>query len=368
LLALWCVGAVLMAVTDAADAAITLSSGDGLASLLSHPFAFVAGHAVAMAVLGMALDAALWRLMLRPAGQHALLRIAGAPIVIALHVAVDVFGVPWLLRAFGGTLEPGLRVIPDDPLHDGTMSLIIGSSVVVYALLHVLFVALATMLRNAHEVRERERQLAAAQTEATRAQLALLRGQINPHFMFNTLNAIGSLVATGRNDDAEEMIERLSGFLRTSLAREADPFSTLEEELAAIDDYLRIESVRFGARLAVAFEIDDGLGALVVPGVLLQPLVENAVKHGLGGSSGPVGVGIRASRDGETLAIAVRDRRHGPREDAPPAPGTGTGLRNLRERLRLLYGDAATLRTQRHDDGFEAVITLPAREQAQVPA
>jgi LytS/YehU family sensor histidine kinase len=305
--------------------------------------------------------------MKRPVGQHALLRIAGAPIVIAIHTAADVLVGPWLIRVVGGSVEPGLQVVSDDPLHAGA-SLIIGSSVVVYALLHVLFVSLASMLRNAHDVRERERQLAAARTEAARAQLALLRGQINPHFMFNTLNAIGSLVATGRNDDAEDMIERLSGFLRTSLDRDAEPFSTLDEELAAIDGYLSIESVRFGARLVVDFDIDNGLGALVVPGVLLQPLVENAVKHGVGGSSTPVEIGIRARRDGETLEITVRDRRQGPREDSQPAPGTGTGLHNLRERLRLLYGDAAALRTRVHDDGFEAVVTLPARTHAEVAA
>ena len=355
LLVLWCVGAVLMAVTDAAESTVGGS-------------VFVTVRAMALAAIGLALDAALWRVMTRPVGQHAWLIIAGAPIVIALHAAADVLAMPWLMRAVGGTVEPGLRFVANDPLSPGSTSLIIGSGVIVYALLHVLFVALATTLRNAHAARERERQLAAARTEAAHAQLTLLRGQINPHFMFNTLNAIGSLVAIGRNADAEEMIERLSAFLRASLMQEADPYSMLDEELAAIDDYLRIESVRFGARLVVKFEIDAGLGALVVPRVLLQPLVENAVKHGLGGSSAPVEVAIRATREDARLEISVRDRRQGPREDFAPAPGTGTGLRNLRERLRLLHGDAANLRTQQHDDGFEATITLPAREHAEVIA
>lgn len=128
LLVLWCVGAVLMAATDSAEGAVT------------GP-AFVAVRAVALAALGMALDAALWRVMTRPVGRHAWLRIAGAPIVIAMHAAADLLGMPWLIRAVGGTFEPGLRFISSDPFHAGATSLIIGSSVVVYALLHVLRVA-----------------------------------------------------------------------------------------------------------------------------------------------------------------------------------------------------------------------------------
>jgi sensor histidine kinase YesM len=197
---------------------------------------------------------------------------------------------------------------------------------------------------------------AEARSQANRAKLSALRYQLNPHFLFNTLNSISSLVVTRRNEDAEMMIARLSEFLRTTLASDPNAAQTLEGELETIDAYLGLERIRFGDRLEVAIDCPPDLRDAQLPHFLLQPLVENAVKHGLAPSDAAVTIGISARAQGSELLIAVEnDVAAG---DAA-AKGAGVGLRNVRERLEAVYGERGRLETMQREAGFIAIVRLP---------
>ena len=211
-------------------------------------------------------------------------------------------------------------------------------------------------------MRERDLQLAEARTLAQTAQLTALRLQLNPHFLFNTLNAISSLIVTGRNKDGEAMLSKLCGFLRTALVADGRSEVTLGEELETLQTYLEIESIRFGDRLTVEFAAADDLIDLPVPNFILQPLVENAVKHGVAPTSRPVIVRVGARREGPDLILSVSDNGGTTR---PGGAGTGVGLDNTRRRLEVIYGARARLEILAHDDGCTALIRLPA---AQAPA
>jgi Histidine kinase len=206
---------------------------------------------------------------------------------------------------------------------------------------------------------ERDLQLAEARTLAQTAQLTALRLQLNPHFLFNTLNAISSLIVTGRNKDGEAMLSKLCGFLRTALVGDGRSEVTLGEELETLQTYLEIEAIRFGDRLTVEFAADDDLLERPVPNFILQPLVENAVKHGVAPTSRPVIVRVGARREGRDLILSVSDNG-GAAE--PVRNGTGVGLDNTIRRLEVIYGPGARLETLAHDGGFTALIRLPAPE------
>jgi hypothetical protein len=211
-------------------------------------------------------------------------------------------------------------------------------------------------------MRERDLQLAEARTLAQTAQLTALRLQLNPHFLFNTLNAISSLIVTGRNRDGEAMLTKLCAFLRTALVGDGRSEVTLGEELETLQTYLEIESIRFGDRLTVEFAAPDALLELPVPNFILQPLVENAVKHGVAPTSRPVIVRVGARRDGDDLILSVSD--NGGAVAGSRAPGTGVGLDNTSRRLEVIYGARGRLETLAHDDGFTVLLRIPARPAA----
>ncbi|HYD38949.1 MAG TPA: histidine kinase [Allosphingosinicella sp.] len=209
---------------------------------------------------------------------------------------------------------------------------------------------------------DRDLQLAEARTLAQTAQLTALRLQLNPHFLFNTLNAISSLIVTGRNKDGEAMLSKLCLFLRTALVADGRSEVTLGEELETLQTYLEIEAIRFGDRLTVEFAAADDLLELPVPNFILQPLVENAVKHGVAPTSRPVMLRVGARRDGHDLILSVSDNGGVAAVGAArrDAAGTGVGLDNIRRRLEVIYGARARLETLAHDGGFTALIRLPA--------
>ncbi|WP_236659918.1 sensor histidine kinase [Sphingopyxis jiangsuensis] len=211
-----------------------------------------------------------------------------------------------------------------------------------------------------HRARDLELQRAKiAATEAnhaaTVARLAALRYQLNPHFLFNTLNSISSLVITGRNDQAEEMLSRLADFLRVTLESESCG-QTLEHELETVAAYLAIEQTRIGDRLAIDITCPPDLRDCEMPNFILQPLVENAIKHGVADQSRVVTIRIEAARNGEDIVIVIED------DGSPGAVsrgGTGIGLRNVRERLNALYGERGQLEAVRRDAGFLSIVRLP---------
>jgi LytS/YehU family sensor histidine kinase len=179
-----------------------------------------------------------------------------------------------------------------------------------------------------------------AQSIAHEAQLRMLRYQLNPHFLFNTLNAISTLILDHDSDTANRMVSSLSAFLRHSL--DADPHErvTLKQELEALELYLGIEKVRFSDRLKVRVDIaPDAYGALV-PNLLLQPLIENAIKYAVSRQVSGGTIEIQAKRHGEDLHLAVLDDGPGFAEDIEGLPaGRGVGLRNTRDRLLVLFGE-----------------------------
>ena len=192
------------------------------------------------------------------------------------------------------------------------------------------------------EAREREAQTTRLAGQLAETRLDALRRQLNPHFLFNSLNAITVLVRDRRTDDASRMLELLSDVLRQVLRSDQPHEIALREEMAFLERYLAIEEVRFSDRLRIRIDVPDELLGAAVPVLLLQPLVENALRHGLVESEGGGLVEVRASRDGDDLVLAVRDAG-----TAAPvgraSNGIGIGLVNTRERLTTLYGARGTL-------------------------
>jgi len=195
-------------------------------------------------------------------------------------------------------------------------------------------------------------------TAAKAAELRSLRYQINPHFLFNTLNSLSSLVITGRDDRAEAMIQAVSNFYRHSLAEEPTEDVALEDEIALQRDYLAIEEVRFPERLLVDIDMPDQLARARVPGMILQPLVENSVRYAVARSTTPVHVSIEAFAEGQHLHLVVAD--DGPGLGDSAGGGFGIGLSNVRDRLRARFGDRARVLTgQAEDGGYRTELIMP---------
>lgn len=205
-------------------------------------------------------------------------------------------------------------------------------------------------------------QLSRALASAQQAQLAALRYQLNPHFLFNALNSISALIVTKRNADAERMTDKLSSFLRNSLTAEPGELVPLEEELSLTEEYLEIESVRFGDRLAINVDCSDHACAALIPSFLVQPLVENAVKHGVARARGRTEIEIKGDMDGETLRICVSNSlppTFGNVTTPPRGNSSGVGLENVRRRIASVYGETASLEAGPKDDRFVATISIP---------
>ena len=211
---------------------------------------------------------------------------------------------------------------------------------------------------------QQERQLAEANVAAQQAQLAALRYQLNPHFLFNSLNSISALIVTGRNKDAESMTNRLSAFLRSSLNADPTELIPLDEELALTEEYLDIESVRFGDRLSIAVDCADEACDVLVPSFLVQPLVENAVKHAVARSRAPVEIRIHAAMEAGALRIEVANCLVPADADEAAGGTNGVGLDNVRRRLEAVYGKSASLVAGEAGGRFVATIRIPGAQRA----
>lgn len=229
---------------------------------------------------------------------------------------------------------------------------------------HLLFysalLALVTALGYAR--RSREGKLAASRlaAELTEARLEALKMQLNPHFLFNTLNMISSHVHDDP-DTADAMIGHLSDFLRETLRQSKAQEVTLERELELLGAYLAITKARFEERLRVEVDVADGCGTSLVPHLVLQPLVENAVTHCMADPTRAGWVRVRAHAEGRRLALTVEDNGPGLATDGP-APARGVGLSNTAERLRHLYGDDHQLElANRPEGGLRVRVEVPLR-------
>ena len=247
------------------------------------------------------------------------------------------------MMAFAGTAEGYAAQIP--PLF------------AVGVLLYLLSVALHYVLLSFEAAREAERREAEQSLLAREAQLKALKAQVQPHFLFNCLNSISAL--TGSDPArAREMCVKLAGFLRLSLAVGEKASISIGEELSLARSYLEVEQVRFGTRLAVEEEIEPSGRGCLVPPLLLQPLVENAVVHGIATLPAGGAVRLEASRSGNRLRIVI-ENPYDP--EAPPRPRGGFGLKIVRDRLAALYGSEAIFAARRLEDRHLAIISIPAR-------
>ncbi|HEY2049933.1 MAG TPA: histidine kinase [Caulobacteraceae bacterium] len=229
---------------------------------------------------------------------------------------------------------------------------------------YFFFIAWASLylaLSYAAQAKALERRAAELRAAAQDAQLRALRYQVNPHFLFNTLNSLSSLVLTQRGEKAEKMIANLAVFFRTSLQGDPTKDVCLAEEIALQRLYLDIERVRFPERLVFKIDLPPELEDLQVPGLILQPVVENAVKHGVSQTIRPVMIDISASLIGERLLLSVEDDGDGDGAPRSDVARVRVGLRNVRDRLEARFGDAAECAWgPRPGGGFAVSLAMPA--------
>lgn len=225
-------------------------------------------------------------------------------------------------------------------------------ALIVFCAIHALAVYYLSLQRT-------QLRLAQALAHARDAELRALRLQVNPHFLFNSLNAVSALVAAGANRDANRMLSSVSDFLRATLSHDGRHEHALAEELALTEAYLDIEKARLGERLQLAMKAGPDLLDAAVPYLVLQPLVENAIRHGIAPLSTPGRVDIRVEHTGAGLLVEVVNDGVPPK-DAAASKGGGIGLANVAERLRHLYGADQQLEAGWRADGrFQVRLTLP---------
>jgi two-component system, LytTR family, sensor kinase len=270
------------------------------------------------------------------------LAIAGA----ALHVIINNL-------VFFYTMPPN----PEFTLMLDPVSIFVSGTYWIWGYLSWAVIAIA--LAYSIELRDRDRQLAESEALAHRAQLRALRYQINPHFLFNALNATSALVTARETARAEEMLANLADFLRASLATDPLDDIPLGAELDYARLYLQIEQVRFSDRLRVEFDVPDRLRGAMVPSLILQPIFENAIKHAVSPATSLVTIRASAQADGDRLLIEVAD--DGTRASIGSA-GTGVGLVNISQRLSARFGAAGSLTTcTAPAGGYVATLALPLR-------
>jgi two-component system, LytTR family, sensor kinase len=190
-------------------------------------------------------------------------------------------------------------------------------------------------------------------------ELQALQHQLNPHFTFNALNSVCALLEAERYDDAETMSEQLSTFLRYSLSKSPDSLVRLADELAAIEAYLTLQKTRFGDKLKVIWQIDESLKAQQIPALLLQPLIENAVKYAVATRQQGATITIHGSHQQEQLLLEVTDDGPGSTLVLDESCSSGVGLTNIRNRLKQHFGDRASLAVLALPTGFQVNICLP---------
>lgn len=279
---------------------------------------------------------------------------APALLVLMLAAAAVLAGFMWLsvlqgwnelCRGFG----LGLDLTPE------LVALLFALGVLLYGLL----AAVSYLATELGRVRMAQRRELESQLVAQEAELRMLRMQIDPHFLFNSLNSISALTSQDPRA-ARDMTLQLASFCRHSLALAARPKVTLEQEMTLIRHFIAIEKVRYGERLVAEEALEKGALACLVPPMIIQPLVENAVKHGIGQLPEGGLLLVAAWRDGARLRITVSNAVD---PALPAGPGGGIGLANVRQRLACAYPNEASIAWQREDDRYVVDIVLPAQTE-----
>jgi two-component system LytT family sensor kinase len=243
-----------------------------------------------------------------------------------------------------------------------TWSITLLYQILIFVIAYLLILTITYLVDSRENMARQMTETARLNEELSKAQLAALRQQMEPHFMFNTLNSIAGLVRDCRNDAAVSMIVGLSEFLRRASEDSHRSQVTLGEEVEYLQRYVDIQNVRFGERLRVSMDIPADLLQAKVPNLLLQPLVENAIKHGIAQRVAGGTVRVAGARRDDRLHLSVYN-------DGPSFPkhwqttSAGVGLANLRTRLQILYGNASELAmTRAEPDGVEVVVSLPLQD------
>jgi two-component system sensor histidine kinase AlgZ len=277
-----------------------------------------------------------------------------AATAVATHVATAVIsaalwvGMAWALA----------RALEQSPVWGGEAHLTSEQNGLVFAvglLLYLLSVAIHYLFVAAAASRAAERRVLEAEVAARDAELTALKAQINPHFLFNSLNSVASLAGSDPAR-ARAMCIELADYLRGTINEGGAMLQPLSRELAQVRRFLNVEMVRYGDRLQVVEAIDDDCLEHAVPPLILQPLVENALKHGIAALVDGGEVRIGAARLGGRITVWVENPVD---PDEPPRKGAGVGLANVRERLDKVFGDEARLRHGRTEDIYRAEVTMP---------
>jgi two-component system, LytTR family, sensor kinase len=275
----------------------------------------------------------------------------------SLHLFVDHFllGGTYALLWAGGIYTVFTTLYADDP---GALAILqsahpwrLGAGIIYYALLVLTY----SLFNSMHALRERIENEARLQSLLHQSELSLLKSQLNPHFLFNSLNSVSALVELDP-EKAQHMITNLAEFLRYSISAPAHSHVTLEEELKYNRRYLSIERIRFGDKLSCHEEIASECLQAKVPAMLLQPLYENAIKHGTAECLGPAHIRTMVTLEQNYLHLTISNTVERP----STRKGTGMGQRNVRDRLRLFYGEGKVrMQTQLAADCYTVDIYLP---------
>jgi len=304
---------------------------------------------IALTMVGLALCYGI-HMVLQKLSGHAWSRKAPIIVFVSL-VAAELFA--WCSYF-------ALAYAKGTPIHVAVEGSGVIRTLVPWTWFFLAWVGLYLAVEYGYDAREEERRSARLRSMAQSAKLQALHYQINPHFLFNSFNSVSALILDGRAEDANAMVERLAAFFRVNLATNPEVDISLAEEIALQTTYLGIEQVRY-PDLQFCIDLPEALGRATIPAFLLQPLVENAIKHGNSGTPGVGGasITISARQQGKVLCVTV--------ENSCPAfaderciSGTGTGLRNVRERLYSRFGTTAKLTTGwLGASGFRAVLEMP---------
>ena len=281
----------------------------------------------------------------------------GSIVIVAVAAAGFSAIETWSVATFiqPGTSPEGIRFLGAILL---TVSLLVAWSALYYSINFFLL------------LEEQSGRLLRLENQASNAQLAMLRYQLNPHFLFNTLNSISTLVLLKQTDRANAMLSRLSSFLRYTLVNESIGMVTVAQEIETLKLYLEIEKMRFEERLRPHFQIDPSVAGAQLPSLLLQPLIENAIKYAVTPQEEGADISVEVRRQIDRVLITVSDT--GPGADSQyterAAQSTGVGLANIRDRLAQAYGDSHRFETQSDiTGGFRVFIDIPYQIETEEP-
>ena len=339
--------ALLLLVSAIAGVMALMTASQVYLSMIDHGHSFLRMIAWQLGAWAFWACSAPWILRLAGRGTRLRVLIPLGLLLLVVHVLVAAQVTAWTHPFSTGGVPIPAEAYPFAAWARLALPYIALGDPVVYTLLIVGGRALASSERTL-QLQLRESQL---ESDLAKAQLDALRLEIEPHFLFNTLNSIAAQIRLNENAGALSMLLRLSDLMRSTLDRTAGQYTSLGEEVAHVSRYVDLQRTRFNDRLSVVYAVDAACDAMPVPAFLLQPIVENALRHGLSPNARPGRIEIGARQDGGGLRLWVRDDGSGLPGDFDLSRDAGTGLRNISARLERIYGDRASLRLRTNEAG-----------------